>query len=140
MAPRPTGGTLRRIRRNLWHSQRGLCHWCEKATVLPEILIAEYLPLDDLYKNGYADQITDLIRQLHQVTSFHVRWVNDIATIDHLLEQASGGTYDLTNLVMACSPCNLDRGVRYQRLQKIIVDDYGLDDVRATESILEIPA
>lgn len=127
-SPRPSGGTLRRIRRTLWHRQRGRCHWCEKATILPENLIAEYLPLDDLYKTGYADQITNLIRQLHHVESFQIRWVSDTATIDHLKERASGGTYDMANLVMSCSPCNLARGVAFQRLQSVPVVDYGVGD------------
>jgi len=32
------------------------------------------------------------------------------ATLDHLLAKSRGGTYALTNLVLACAPCNSARG------------------------------
>lgn len=33
-----------------------------------------------------------------------------LATLDHWVPRARGGTWDLANLVMACRPCNNDKG------------------------------
>lgn len=47
-------------------------------------------------------------------------WSNDlrrdiflvIATVDHVIPRAKGGSDDLENLVLACHKCNLDKGAK----------------------------
>jgi hypothetical protein len=82
--------------------------------VLPEQLFEEYLPLDDIYAQGLADQLSILHQQLMQKEpEFRRIWENDLATVDHLIEHARGGTYEDHNVVLACSRCNHDRGTAF---------------------------
>lgn len=112
---RPQATFVRRIRRKLWHQDPN-CHWCHRPTILPEDLLRRYVPLDDLYQLRMEDQITPLINQLRQtVPEFRTAWESDLATVDHLVEHALGGTYDETNLVIACYPCNEARGQKFSR-------------------------
>lgn len=113
--PRPDGKVVRAIRRKLWDQDR-FCYWCRKETILPEDLLRRFIPLDDIYANHMAHQLNDLINQLSaKSTEFRTAWRNDLATVDHLLEHAAGGTYDEENLVIACYPCNHERGLRFNR-------------------------
>lgn len=129
------GQEARRIRMRLWGDQGGKCHWCAKITVLPERLFAEYLPMDDIYSKGYADRIPILHAQLMaKVPEFRDRWNNDLATLDHVIEHARGGSDDESNLVVACAPCNAERGLKFQEL--FVSDpDLLLDSADAAESI-----
>lgn len=82
--------------------------------MLPEQLFERYLPLDDLYEQGLADQLPTLHQQLMtKVPEFRRIWENTLATVDHLIEHARGGSYDDHNVVVACSRCNSDRGVAF---------------------------
>lgn len=112
--PRLPGKDVRRIRRRLWHQQQKQCYWCQKETVLPEDLFEQYLPLDDIYQQGLAEHLSILHQQLMQKEpEFRRVWENDLATLDHLIEHARGGTYDDHNLAVACARCNSDRGTAF---------------------------
>ena len=109
--PRLSGTDARRIRRRLWHAQRRCCFWCEKTVILPEELLREYLPLDSIYEEGFGRELPSLHQQLmDRVPEFKRRWLRDLATLDHLIEIARGGSDDEDNLVVACAPCNAARG------------------------------
>lgn len=113
-ARRPASKDVRRKRRKLWKEQDKRCFWCEKPVVLPEDLLRSYLPMDDIYNLGMTDQINDLIEQLKaKVPDFRVVWNTQLATVDHIVEHAEGGTYSYENLVVACMPCNAERGRIY---------------------------
>lgn len=112
--PRLPGKDVRKIRRRLWDQQRKKCYWCQKVTVLPQHLFERYLPLDDLYQQGLAEHLSILHQQLMQKEpEFRRIWENDLATVDHLIEHARGGSYDDHNVVLACSRCNTDRGLAF---------------------------
>jgi hypothetical protein len=82
--------------------------------VLPEQLFEQYLPLNDIYEQGLADQLSTLHQQLmSKEPEFRRIWENDLATVDHLIEHARGGSYDDHNVVVACSRCNTDRGAAF---------------------------
>ena len=121
--PRPSSGEVRKIRRRLWQAQDALCHYCHKPTILPEDLLAEYLPLEQI-RAEFSDEMNALHQQLlAKVPEFRRRWFNEVATVDHVIEQALGGTWDEDNLVMACYPCNHDRGVRFHRRLRLLRGD-----------------
>src|ERR1019366_976185 len=40
-------------------------------------------------------------------------------TIEHLVPRSFGGSNDLTNLVLACRTCNLEKGVESQKRKKL---------------------
>ncbi len=115
--PRETGKAVRRIRRRLWLKQNKRCYWCDKEVILPEDLLREYVPLDDIYNQQLADQLPGLHSQLmSRLPEYKRRWLNDVATVDHVIEHARGGSYDDDNLVVACMSCNAARGRDFQRL------------------------
>lgn len=114
MKARPKARIVRKIRRKLWKQQGGECFWCGIPTVLPEDLLREYVPLDDIYRLGLADGLSALIEQLKtKDPGFRIRWTTELATVDHLIEHALGGTYEEKNLVAACRPCNERRGQQF---------------------------
>ncbi len=116
-APRETGTTVRRIRRRLWLKQNKRCHWCNRKVILPEDLLREYVPLDDIYNQRLADQLGDLHSQLmNKSPTYKRRWQSDVATLDHVIEHARGGSYDEDNLVVACILCNAARGRDFESL------------------------
>lgn len=124
--PRPSGGVVRKIRRRLWKAQGGSCFWCQAETILPEDLLREYIPLDSVYQDGFADQLDVLVQQLmSRVPEFKRRWFNEVATIDHVIEQAAGGSWDEENLVAACYRCNHERGVRFHKRQQLLAQEDG---------------
>jgi hypothetical protein len=51
---------------------------------------------------------------MDRVPEFRSRWLNDVGTLDHLVEHARGGSHEIANLVLACAPCNEGRGREYQ--------------------------
>lgn len=106
--------------------------------MLPEQLFEEYLPLDDIYEQGLADQLSVLHQQLMlKEPEFRRIWENDLATVDHLIEHARGGTYDDDNLVLACSRCNGDRGAAFKEALESEEDLLlGSDDNAATPIII----
>ena len=138
--PRLSGKKTRRIRKRLWHKQRKRCYWCGKKTILPERLFEQYLPLDDLYEQGLADQIPVLHKQLmEKVPDFRRKWTTMLATLDHLIEHARGGSYDDTNLVVACTPCNEVRGATFAQLLESDDDTWLESPDAASETTVIIP-
>lgn len=134
--PRLSGREARRLRRQLWHDQKKRCYWCRKKVVLPEDLLRKYLPLDSLYQERLADQLGQLHAQLMaKVPEFRQRWLNDLGTLDHLIEHARGGSNELTNLVLACAPCNESRGRRFKFLLLESVDSLWLESPGAASEI-----
>lgn len=116
-APRPSGTEARRLRRRLWKKQKRRCYWCSKKVILPEDLLRKYIPLSSIYEEGLADQLPRLHAQLmSRVPEFRHRWKTELGTLDHLVEHARGGSHEITNLVLACSPCNERRGRIFQQL------------------------
>ncbi len=115
--PREAGKTVRRIRKRIWLQQDKRCHWCSREVILPEDLLREFIPLDDLYDQQLADQLSGLHSQLMSKSSeFRRRWLNDVGTLDHVIEHARGGSLKDDNVVVACMPCNAARGVHFQKL------------------------
>ena len=53
---------------------------------------------------------------MNGLPEYRQRWLNEVGTVDHVIEHARGGTYDEENLVLACMPCNAARGQEFQRL------------------------
>lgn len=91
--------------------------------------------MDDIYEKGFADRIPALHAQLMaRVPEFRDRWNNDLATLDHLIEHARGGSDDEENLVVACAPCNFERGAKFQELL-VMAPDSWLDSDDAANSI-----
>ncbi len=115
--PREAGSTVRRIRKRLWLKQNKRCHWCDREIILPEDLLGEYVPLHDIYDLRLADQLGDLHSQLmNKLPEYKARWLSDVATVDHVIEHARGGSYDEENLVVACISCNAERGRDFESL------------------------
>lgn len=75
----------------MWRRQRGLCHYCKTRTVVLSGLSSYVL-------NWKAGTVA---------TKFGVFRV---ATTEHLIPRCHGGRSTSKNLVMACLPCNRDRG------------------------------
>jgi 5-methylcytosine-specific restriction endonuclease McrA len=136
VAPRLSGTVARRLRRRLWQSQKKRCYWCDKKVILPEDLLRKYIPLSSIYDEGLADQLPGLHAQLmSRVPEFRRRWKNDLGTLDHLVEHARGGSHEITNLVLACAPCNELRGRRFQQLLLESDEDLWLESPDAASTI-----
>lgn len=135
-APRPSGTEARRLRRKLWRRQGKRCYWCSKKVVLPEDLLRKYVPLSSIYDEGLADQLPKLHAQLmSRVPEFREQWLNDLGTLDHLVEHARGGGHDLENLVLACSPCNERRGKIFHQLLIDSEEDLWLESEDAASQV-----
>ena len=136
VAPRPSGTEARRLRRKLWKHQKKRCYWCDKKVILPEDLLRKYVPLSSIYDEGLADQLPQLQAQLmSRVPEFREQWLNDLGTLDHLVEHARGGSHKITNLVLACAPCNERRGRTFQRLLLESEDELWLESPGAASEI-----
>ena len=134
-APREAGTEVRRTRRRVWHKQGKLCYWCDKEIILPEDLLREFIPLDDIYQQRLADQLPGLHSQLMSKSPEYKRhWLNDVATLDHVVEHAIGGSIDEDNVVVACMPCNTARGIRFQQR----LESGGLDELGSADAANEI--
>lgn len=95
----------------------------------------EFIPLDDLYKQHLADQLPGLHSQLMNKSPAYKRhWLNDVATLDHVLEHALGGSIEDDNVVVACMPCNAARGIRFQQR----LESEGLDELGSADAANEI--
>lgn len=101
-----SGGTLRASKRRaiIWQNQDGKCHYCGRATILPRDLVEKFVGEFDDSEQGY------IIDQLMNDPRFKFRWHDDLATIEHLIPKAAGGTDAITNLVVACARCNQEKG------------------------------
>ena len=72
--------------------------------------------MDHIYEEGMVDWINDLINQLKaKEERFRVVWETQLATVDHLVEHAAGGSHQDSNIVIACLPCNEARGRQFHR-------------------------
>lgn len=59
-----------------------------------------------------------------QYIPYHTRWQpRDMATIEHLIPQAHGGTNELKNIKIACSQCNNLRQTMDYKWFKSFIDD-----------------
>ncbi len=48
------------------------------------------------------------------------------ASVDHIISQSEGGTDDLSNLVLACRRCNLDKGTKHYHQYRFRVETDGI--------------
>jgi 5-methylcytosine-specific restriction endonuclease McrA len=134
-APRESGTEVRRTRKRVWRKQKKRCYWCEKEIILPEDLLREFIPLDDLYQQHLADQLSGLHAQLMSKSpEFRRRWLTEVATLDHVVEHAIGGSIKEDNVVVACMPCNAARGIRFQKR----LESGGLDELGSVDAADEI--
>lgn len=83
-----------------------------------------------------ANQLPKLHAQLMaRVPEFRQRWLTELGTLDHLIEHARGGGHDITNLVLACSPCNEQRGRNFEELLESEADLW----VESADAASEVP-
>lgn len=92
-------------RRTLWENQEGKCYYCDRLTILPEDLLAEFVSVIE----NPGGTITVLLRENRD---FKSRWHNELATIEHLIPRGMGGSDRKENVVMACAYCNQKRGLQ----------------------------
>lgn len=52
-----------------------------------------------------------------QVSSIDM--LNDVYDIDHMVPLEQGGTYDPTNLILSCRPCNRSKGKKYKPVEDV---------------------
>lgn len=64
------------------------------------------------YKNKRLRKKRSLVRGARRAPCCHCLREFDFneLTIDHIIPKSRGGSYKLSNLVVACAPCNNDRG------------------------------
>lgn len=103
----------------LWRNQSGRCYFCKRETILPGRLVESWLGMD----HGWWDDLLpqergDLVRDLINQDGFKARWGDDLATIEHVIPLARGGSNRLSNTVMACARCNHTRGAQMDRQMK----------------------
>lgn len=106
-----SGNTLRASKRReqIWQDQDGKCCYCDRDTILPRVLVEKFVGEFDDAEQGF------LIDKLMADPRFKRRWHDDLATIEHLIPKAAGGTDARHNLAMACARCNQEKGTESHR-------------------------
>lgn len=105
----------------LWKRQGGKCGYCGRITVLPKALIEQFAgPFPEAQTGPLIEEL------LASNERFKQRWHDDLATLEHIVPKAEGGSNLLSNLMLACASCNQEAGAQYlKKREKESVDISG---------------